>query len=410
MPAHTLCRICETPLPAPFLDLGAMPPANDFLSSEAEFAGEETFPLAVTGCPSCRLVQLTYVVPPERLYRDYPYVSSTSEAVRRYADELAARLTERYRLGPSDLVVELGSNDGLLLAAFQRRGVRVHGVEPAKNLAAMAQAKGVPTLTEFFAPSSAGRVAEEAGKASLLIGRHVFAHLDRLHDFFDGVLGLLAPEGSLLIEVPYLGNLIDELEFDTLYHEHLSYISLEPLLRLCRRHGFFLADVERVWLHGGSVLLTIRRSGNGGSPSPRVEEMLGEELRRRLGRPETLQQFAGRVAVWKQRFEGLIEQLVREGAHLVGYGAAAKANTLLNFCPTAAGALSCILDRSPHKQGLYTPGTHLPVVSPEKWNADGATHMVVLAWNFKEEIMAQMRPFAERGGRFVIPIPEPQIL
>lgn len=410
MPAHTRCRICASPLPAPFLDFGVMPLANAFLTSLEESRNEVSYPLAVTACLSCGLVQLTYVVPADRLYRRYPYVSSTSSTVRRYAEDLASRLVAQYHLEASHLVVEIGSNDGLVLKAFQHEGVRVSGVEPAQNLTEVARAHGVPTVPEFFNRQTASHLAHQEGKASLLLGRHVFAHIDDLHDFFEAVQELLAPEGVLVMEVPYLGELIGQLEFDTIYHEHLSYLSLEPVETLSNHHGFRLIDAERVPLHGGSVLLTIQRSNTGRLPTKRLQEMLLEEQRQRLTDPVTLKTFAHRVGGWKQQWEALIERLHQAGAHLVGYGAAAKANTLLNFCPEVAQRLSGILDRNPHKQGLYTPGTHLPVINPEAWTGNGATHMLILAWNFKDEIISQMEPFARRGGHFVIPIPQPQVI
>ena len=410
MPAHTCCRVCDTALPAPFLDLGEMALANAFLSSPEEFAAEPRYPLATAGCPRCGLVQLTYVVPAEQLYRQYVYVSSTSEAVRQYAGELAARIVERERLGPSSLVVELGSNDGLVLLAFQQRGVTVLGVEPARNIAEIARGRGVPTVNEFFTGSTAAALAKEHGPARVILGRHVFAHLDDWHDFFSGVDAWLAPGGALLIEVPYFRTLVDQLEFDTIYHEHLSYVAAQPMAMLCERHGFRLIDAEPVALHGGSLLLVMQRAAGTTRPTARLEALLAEERQGRLLHPDTLAVFAQRVGRWKQEFEACVERLERSGAKLVGYGAAAKANTLLNYCPAAAKRLACLLDRSPHKQGRYTPGTHLPVVSPEAWNADGTTHMVILAWNFKDEIMRQMRSFAERGGRFVVPIPTPEVV
>jgi len=409
MPEQTHCRICDTTLPAPFLDLGPMPLANAFLHSPAEFANEPTYPLAVTACSTCGLVQLTYVVPAEQLYRQYPYVSSTSELVRRYADELAARVTRRYGLGASNLVVELGSNDGLVLQAFKRQGVRVLGVEPARNIVRLARANGVDTVEEFFTGSTAIALEREQGAASVILGRHVFAHVDDLHDFFEGVSALLAPAGVLLIEVPYLWTLIEHLEFDTIYHEHLSYIALEPVRHLCERHAFELIDVEPVPLHGGSVLLAMQRQGQG-RPSAQLEQMRRQEAQSRLRDPASLRRFAGQVADWKARFERCVAELHDAGAQLVGYGAAAKANTLLNYCPDAARRLQCILDRSPYKQGFYTPGTHVPVVDAAAWQPDGTTHMVILAWNFKEEIMRQMQAFATRGGRFIIPIPQPEVV
>lgn len=409
MPAHTHCRICKTTLPAPFFDLGNMPLANSFLTSPGEFDGEETFPLAVAACRTCGLVQLDFVVPAERLYRDYIYVSSTSEGVTTHADVLSGTLIEQYRWKPTDLIVEIASNDGTVLKAFKRRGVRVLGVEPARNIAAIAEKDGVPTIAEFFNPASARTVLAEHGQAAGILGRHVFAHVDDVHSFFDGVDACLAPDGVFVIEVPYLGDFLEKREFDTIYHEHLSYVSLEPMMRLSEMHGFELVDVERAALHGGVIILHMRRKGVSG-PSDRLRRMLDAEQEQPLSRIDSLKSFADGVAAWKTRFETLIDDLEHTGARLIGYGAAAKANTLLNYCPKVARQLRVILDRSPHKQGRFTPGTHILVEPAERWNSAGATHMIVLAWNFQQEIMRQMKPFADGGGRFIVPIPVPRVV
>ncbi len=410
MPSHTHCRICKTMLSVPFLDFGPMPLANSFLSSPLEFASEAFYRLAVTACPTCGLVQLNYVVPAEQLYRDYIYVSSTSEAVRLHAEALADGLVRQYGWGSSDLVVEVASNDGTVLKAFRRRRVQVLGVEPARNIAAIAETEGVPTVAEFFDEAVARTLHAEHGDAAGIIGRHVFAHVDDLHGFLEGVRGFLAKDGVFIIEVPYLGDLLENLEFDTIYHEHLSYFSLEPVRRLCELHGLRLVDVERVGLHGGSVVLHMRLAAAGSRRSERLDRMLAEERSLRLSDPARLGAFVRNVSRWKDRFEGLVGEVVRSGGALIGYGAAAKANTLLNFCPEVAGSLRFILDRSPHKHGRYTPGTHIRVEPVERWETDGATHMLVLAWNFADEIMRQMSTFSARGGRFVIPIPELRVI
>ena len=410
MARHTRCRVCATALPPPFLDLGRMPLANSFLRSPDEFRKEPAYPLAVAGCAECGLVQLNYVVPAEQLYREYIYVSSTSEAVRAHAEALATRLTRRYGLGPTHLVVEVASNDGTVLKAFRGQGLRVLGIEPARNIAAAAEREGVPTVPEFFNSAAAAGLSDRHGEAAAIVGRHVFAHVDDVHDFLQGADALLSKNGVLLIEVPYLGDLIANLEFDTIYHEHLSYFSLRPVMRLFEACGFRLVDVERVELHGGSVLLYAARAHAARGPSDAVEELLREEQRRGLGTAEVWNRFADRVRTWKTRTEEFMGDLRRSGADIIGYGAAAKANTLLNYCPAVAGVLRCILDLSPLKHGRYTPGAHIPVEPVERWRSDSATHLLILAWNFKDEIVRQMRPFAERGGRFIVPVPEPQIL
>jgi novobiocin biosynthesis protein NovU/D-mycarose 3-C-methyltransferase len=410
MADHTRCRICGAALPPAFLDLGAMPLANAFPRSPDEFAREERFPLAVTGCPTCGLVQLDHVVPAERLYREYIYVSSTSDAVREHAERLAARLITRFGWGDRDLVVEVASNDGTVLKAFQRRGTRVLGVEPARNIAAAAERDGVPTVAEFFDSATAVALSDRHAAAAAIIGRHVFAHVDDVHDFLQGVDALLDKDGLLLIEVPYLGDLIANLEFDTIYHEHLSYFSLLPVVRLCEARGFRLVDVERVPLHGGSVLLYITRAHAASRSSDELAALLRDEHERGLATPEVWTGFAARVRRWRAEAEEFIEELRRSGADVIGYGAAAKANTLLNYCPAVSKVLRYILDRSPLKHGRYTPGTHIPVQPVDRWRSDSATHLLILAWNFADEIVRQMRPFAERGGRFIVPIPEPRVL
>lgn len=410
MPQHTYCRICDTRLGEPFLDLGAMPLANAFLRSSADCATEAVYPLAVAVCSSCGLLQLTFTVPAEQLYRDYIYVSSTSEAVRAHAEALARSLAERYRWDRSALVVEIASNDGTVLKAIAQRGVRVLGVEPATNIARIAEADGIPTVNEFFSERLGRTLARQQGPVSAILGRHVFAHIDDLHDCLKGVSALLAEDGVLILEVPYLGDLLDKLEFDTVYHEHLSYFSLGPVQTLCKRHGLRLVDVERIGLHGGSIILHIVRAGSRTAAGPRLEAMLREEQAKGLYEPATMVQFAKRASIWKGQCEELVAGLVRSGARLVGYGAAAKANTLLNYCPEVARTLSAILDRSPHKHGRLTPGTHIVVKPVDSWKDERPTHMVVLAWNFQDEIIRQMRPFQEAGGRFVQVLPDPKVL
>jgi novobiocin biosynthesis protein NovU/D-mycarose 3-C-methyltransferase len=411
MPQHTHCRICRTALPEPFLDFGRMPLANSFLTTPAEFDSEATYPLAVAGCPSCGLVQLNYVVPAEQLYRDYIYVSSTSDGVRAHAGYLAETLIAQYGWKNSDLVVEVASNDGTVLQAFKQRGVRVVGVEPARNIAAIANAAGIPTMPEFFNLASARMVLRDHGPAAAMLGRHVFAHVDDVHEFLEAAKICLADDGVLLIEVPYLGDFLAKLEFDTIYHEHLSYISLGAMEHLCREHEMALVDVEPISLHGGSVVIHMRGSALGAARSPRLVQLLQQERGSGMTSPSRLAKFAADVRNWKARFEALIETLQREGASLIGYGAAAKANTLLCYCPEAAQSLRYVLDRSTHKQGHYTPGTHLRVEPVDHWTIGPMpTHMVLLAWNFKDEIVAQMKPFADRGGSFIVPIPDPHVV
>lgn len=409
-PNHVTCRICGRLLPAPFVDFGPMPLANSFLASLDEAPAEARYPLAAACCIACGLVQLNYVVPADQLYRNYIYVSSTSDAVRAHAARLAADLPARYGWTGSSTLVEVASNDGTVLKAFQQAGVGVLGVEPAVNIAAIAQAAGVPTVPEFFTEPTARMIRRKHPRAAGILGRHVFAHVNDLRDFLRGVDALLAEDGVLLIEVPYWGDLLRHNEFDTIYHEHLSYFALTPVARLCETNRFRLVDAEPVTLHGGSVLMHIRRASARVRPAPRLEEWLAREAAEGITSFQALQAFGASVALWRSRWTGMISRLQQEGAVLLGYGAAAKANTLLNVSPDAARALRWILDRSPHKQGRFTPGVHLPVKSVETWQGSGATHLVILAWNFRDEIMRQMQSFADAGGKFVVPIPRPEVI
>lgn len=410
--AHTHCRICQSQLPAPLLDFGPMPLANAFLSSAEAFEDEPTFPLAVIRCEDCGLLQLDHVVPAEVLYRDYLYVSGTSEAAVRHATALADAYGPAGPQGVSrgELVVEIASNDGTVLAAFASAGARVLGVEPAHHIAARASARGIPTVPEFFNAALGAQLAAEHGKAALILARHVFAHVDDVRGFLMGARALLQHDGgSLLIEVPYLGRLYERLAFDTIYHEHLSYFALTPIARLCRQLDLRLIDVDIIDMHGGSLLMTIQHD-SGQAPSERLSGMLEAEARDGLCGRQAFVRFAEQVQHWRGAFEALLARLDAEGARVVGYGAAAKANTILSWCREAARPVLAILDKSPLKQGHFTPGTHIPVKEPAAWRALKPTHMIIFAWNLEAEIRRQMAPYADAGGRFIVPIPTPVVL
>ena len=369
------------------------------------------FPLAVAGCGQCGLVQTTFDVPAEDIFNaDYVYVSATSEGVRAHANALAEELAPPLLAKDRALVVEVASNDGTVLKAFQARGLRVLGIEPASTIAEMARRDGIPTLAEFFNDEMAPRVAAEQGPAALILARHVFAHVPDVRGFLRGARELLAPDGSILIEVHYLKALIESVQFDTIYHEHMSYWAIRPLQQLCAALDLTLVDTRLVELHGGSIIFEIQHAGSARAPSARLREMRAAEDAAGICDGAVQRAFANRVLDWRRDFEALIQELADRGATFVGYGAAAKANTLLNYCADTAKHLRCILDRNPLKQGTFTPGTHIPVVPADAWEGRGATHMVILAWNFEAEIRRQMVPFARAGGTFVIPIPEPRVV
>lgn len=403
------CRICRTGLPAAALKLGDMPLANEFVES-AQAPPQEAFGLSVARCGSCGLWQLDRVIPPERLYRHYIYVSSTSVTVGRHAQRLAAEMIPGYELGSRSLVMEIASNDGTVLQAFHARGIPVLGIEPARNIASLARAKGLETRDEFFSLALARQLKSEGRQARLILARHVCAHVDDIVGFLQGVAEILEPGGVFVAEFPYLGDLVENLEFDTIYHEHLSYFSVASFGAACERAGLEIFDVERIRLHGGSVLVHAARRGAARPPSERLRVLLAEEQASLLNGSRTLPDFAHRLTQWKEEMGRLVAEIKEQGGRLAGYGAAAKANTLLNYVPDVAASLECVLDLNPWKQGQWTPGTRRPVRPPEYWKSFRPTHLLLLAWNFQEEIREQMVEFEAGGGRFIAPFPHPEIL
>ena len=381
------------------------PLANSFISPEDVGKPEPRYPLELTRCTVCGHVQLSVTVPPEIMFRNYLYVSGTSETIPAHFAAYAKDVAERFV--PKDgLVVEIGSNDGTLLRAFDRSAVRVLGVEPARNIAAMANAAGIPTLDEFFGEAIAGEIAANHGRASAVIGNNVVAHIDDLHGLINGVTALLDDRGVFVAEFPYLVDLLEKTAYDTIYHEHLSYFSVASVVDLASRHGMRLIDVRRVGVHGGSIRVFISRDGEASSEVTKLLA-LEDQSDLRGGRPLGL--FV--QAVQRQR-EDLMRVLrgIRSSRHLAGYGAPAKGNTLLNYCEIDRSVLDFIVDRSPLKHGLLTPGTHIPVEPPDRLLASGVRDTLLLAWNFADEVLRQQDAYRSRGGRFIIPIPSPRVI
>lgn len=404
------CRICQGRRLERFLSLGSTPLANRFLTEAQLAEPEPDYPLDVLFCPSCGLVQLGEVVPPEILFRHYLYASSTSDTIPAHFTGLAEEVQARFLRDTRSLVVEIASNDGCLLRALKARGVRVLGVEPAINLVEIARRAGIETVAEFFTEATAKRVLAAAGPARAILANNVLAHVDDVGDFFRGMLTLLEDDGTVVIEVPYLVDLLDKVEFDTIYHEHLSYFAVGPLARLCDRYGMRLVDVRQVGVHGGSLRLYIMKATAGPAPSAEVSRLIGLEQARGLDRVETYMAFAARVERLRDALTALIARLKGEGRRLAGYGAPAKGNTLLNYCKIGRESLDYTVDKSPLKQGLYTPGRHLPVLAPDHLLADRPDYVVLLAWNFADEILRQQAAYRRQGGRFIIPVPEPHVV
>lgn len=404
------CRICGNTQTTKFLRLGPTPLANSFLRPGQMEEPELCFPLDVVFCDQCGLVQLDYVAPPEIMFRDYIYVSSTSQTMlthfKAYADEIMSRFVE----SPRDLVLEMGSNDGCLLRTFRDHGFRALGVEPAANLAAMANRAGISTINDFFSERSARDVRAREGSAKVIIGNNVLAHIGDLYDLVAGVDALLCPDGVAVFEVPYLIDLLRKDEFDTIYHEHLSYFALRPLQRLFESRGMRIFDVKRLPVHGGSVRVYVSKLEAGRGELPSVGDLLLLERSERLDSYETYEAFANRVEKMKLELTALLRKLKASRANIAGYGAPAKGNTLLNHFEIGTDLLDFIADRSPYKQGMYTPGKHIPVVPAEWLLEKQPDYVLLLAWNFADEILEQQREYLSRGGKFIVPIPDPKIL
>jgi SAM-dependent methyltransferase len=405
------CRMCAGKRLAPFLDLGATPPADQFLFEHQLAKPEESFPLKVLMCEDCGLAQLSVVVPPEVLYcNDYPYESSTTAAGRRHWDEFARTMIEGLGLQANDLVVDIGSNVGVLLQMFKNRGMRVIGIDPAANIADIANRNGIETISAFFSREAAQRALDLKGPASLITATNVFAHIDDLHAMLRAVDLLLADEGVFVVEAPYFLELLEKFEYDTIYHEHLSYLSLKPLVRFLDQFNMEVFTIQRRDIHGGSLRVLIQRKGSKRAVSNIVGDMIAIEKRERIFDLDYLERFARAVAKNRDDLRALLHDLKKNGRRIVGVSAPAKGMTLLNYCGLGRDLLDFITEKSKLKIGRYTPGGHIPVVSDDELLQHQPDYALLLAWNFADEIMNNLRPFAEKGGKYIIPIPHPQIV
>ncbi len=405
------CRCCGAPLTETFADLGMTPLANSFIPPDQTARMEPFYPLRALVCSSCRLVQLAESVDPQAIFSHYPYFSSVSEAWLGHAEAYAEAMTARLGLGPQTPVVEVASNDGYLLQYFARRGIPVLGVDPAANVARLAIARGIPTEVAFFGAAAARRLRATRPAPVLVAANNVLAHVPELHDFVEGFRILLAPGGVATFEFPHLLRLMEHVEFDTIYHEHFSYLSLLVAERIFGRHGLVIFDVEELPTHGGSLRLFVRHVED--TPkrvAPAVERVRAAERAAGLDGPEPYRRFAEGVVEAKCALLEFLIGAKREGRRVVGYGAPAKGNTLLNYCGIGPELLPFTVDRSPHKQGLLLPGTRIPVRAPEAILEEKPDYVLVLPWNLKDEVAAQMAVIRGWGGRFVLPIPRVQVL
>jgi novobiocin biosynthesis protein NovU/D-mycarose 3-C-methyltransferase len=404
----TRCRVCEGRDLRLLLDLGCTALANAFLRREDLGRPETTFPLRLVLCGDCGLVQIDEDVPPDVLFKHYVYVTGTSNLVRLHAAWLAGHCARLCPLGRGDLVVEAASNDGTLLRAFRRFGVRTVGIEPAENLAEQANQEGIETLARYFDETTADDVRAGHGPARLVLARHVLAHAADLHGFVRGLEKVLGPDGLAVIEVPHLLPFYENVAYDTIYHEHRCYFSVRVLKGLLERGGLQVVDVREVSLHGGSVVVTAQRTGGRRRATSRVRRVLEREERAALHQAEPWQAFARAVAASKEELLAELDRLRAAGRSLAGYGAPAKGMTLLAYCGIGPDRLPYLVDRSPLKQHHWTPGHHVPILPSEQLLEDQPDVVLLLAWNFAAEIVRQQAVYRERGGRFLLPLPQPQ--
>ncbi|MCC7341094.1 MAG: class I SAM-dependent methyltransferase [Bryobacterales bacterium] len=402
------CRICQSPGVVPVLSLGVTPLADGLLKEDQISAPEPRFPLSVAFCPECSLVQLQETVSPDQLFcQDYPYYSSFSPALLKHSRENALNLIRLRNLNSGSFVIELASNDGYLLKNFVEHGIPVLGIDPAEGPARAAEAIGVPTQCTFFSSQLAQDLRSEGKAADVIVANNVLAHVADTHGFVDGIHTLLKDTGVAVIEAPYLKDLVQHCEFDTIYHEHLCYFSVTALDRLFRMHGLFLNDVERLSIHGGSLRLYVEKIEN---VSPRVTTLLREEREEGLTHVRYYQDFASRVERIRTELRMLLNDLKQKGARIAAYGAAAKGSTLINYCDLGTDLIDFVVDRNTHKHGRYMPGQHIPILATEALLDKKPDYVLLLAWNFADEILEQQKAYRQLGGRFITPVPQPRVM
>lgn len=405
------CRFCGALLRQTFVDLGMSPLSNSYLRAENLCQMEPFYPLHARVCAQCFLVQLEQFAHPENIFGDYAYFSSYSDTWLCHARTYAEEMIERLQLGSNSLVVEVASNDGYLLQYFRAKGIRVLGVEPARNVAQAAEEKGIRTLARFFGTRTAQELLAQGGQADLIVANNVLAHVPDLRDFVAGLKMLLKQDGILTLEFPHLLRLMEGCQFDTIYHEHFSYFSLCTAEKILAKHGLSVFDVQEFPTHGGSLRLFACHAGTGARPlRDRVLHLRTRENNAGLSVIETYTRFGEKVHETKRALLNLLIGLKREGKSVAGYGAPAKANTLLNYCGIGGDFLDYTVDISPHKQGLFLPGTHIPILHPDEIRRTRPDYVLILPWNLREEIIGQMADVRQWGGRFVIPIPAAEVI
>lgn len=404
------CRVCKSIDLHKFLDFGIQPAADAFLKKEQLELKEPKYPLEVWFCKNCGHVQLGYIAPRKPLFESFTYLSSVSKTMRENFQNIADEAVSRFNLGTESLIVDIGCNDGALLKCFRELGTRVLGIDPSPTVK-FAIAEGIDVIDDFFNEYVAQDVLKKYGKVSCVIGTNVFAHVDDYDSFLNGLNTILEDDGIMIWEFPYLVDTLNKMEFDTMYHEHLSYFSLKPLITLFKRFDMELFDVKRNPIHGGSIRIFVKRSiGKWKVNHDVINDLLELEKNMRLDSLDTYLEFAQNVEKVREDFIYLLKKLKSEGKKIVGNGAPAKGNALLNYCGIGPEIIDYLAEINPIKQGLYNPGMHIPVVSLEQMHKDNPDYMVILPWNIKDDIIKQEEEFKQRGGKFIIPIPSPTIM
>lgn len=403
-----LCRMCKLERLELFLDLGHSPPSDNFVTEE-QFKDEKSYPVQVFMCQNCGLVQLGYVVPPKEMYsKDYPYETSIATTTRNHFFEMAKSITEKFSIPKNSLVVDIGSNVGVLLQGFKNQGMKVIGIEPSSNIAKKALANNIYTINSFFNMNTVDKIILKQ-KATVVTATNVFAHIDDLDTFMKCLDLLLEDNGIFVVEAPYFVNLLDNLEYDTIYHEHLSYLSVKPLVNFFQRFGYELFDVQETKIHGGSIRFFVARKNTKKIVSS-VEKFLRYEEGKGIHQKKTLLQFSEKVQRHKEHLRSLLLDLKKKGKRIVGISAPAKGMALLNYANIDTSILDYVTEKSTLKIGKYTPGTHVPVKPDGILLKDMPDYGLLLAWNLAEEIMNNLKEYKQRGGKFIIPIPEPRIV
>lgn len=404
------CRICLEKRLTKFLDLGLTPPADDFLLTERLGEPEVHYPLEVFICDNCSLVQIGYVVPPEILYqRDYPYETSITETGVRHFHSFADETYSRFGLASGDLVIDIGSNVGVLLQGFKNQGAEVLGIDPAKGISEIAKNNGIETINDFFTMDLAHKIVKERKKAKIVTGTNVVAHIDDLHSLVRGLDILLDKKGVFIFEAPYLIDLIENLEYDTIYHEHLSYLSLKPMTILFRKFEMEIIDINKVAIHGGSIRYFVARK-NIYPVSKNVDKFLEVEKKKKIYEVETLKNFEKSVQSNREELSWMLQSIKHEGKRIAGVSAPAKGMTLLNYCRIGPEILDFVTEKSTLKIGKYTPGTHIRIVPDSELIKQRPDYALLLAWNFADEIINNLKDYKDGGGKFIIPIPKPHII